>query len=101
MLCSLGEAVSAALEQRGLDDLWWGARVLEAWPYAVGTRCARRAEPLLERSALQERGLLVVGVQNSSWMHQLSFLDIPALLNDQLGKPLVRKVRLELKESRA
>jgi len=98
LITTFAEAVEGALERRGLGDIWWGARVLEAWPHVVGTRYAKRSRPFLDKSALHERGLLTIAVQNSSWMHALSFLDIADRMNDELGKKLIRKVRFELRE---
>lgn len=101
MICSVGQAVEEALSRRGLADLWLGSQILEAWPYVVGVRYARRAQPLLERSALHEKGFLTVGVETSVLMHALSLLDIAGRLNQELGKRLVHKVRFELCEVRA
>lgn len=100
MLHTLAEAVRGALAQRGLDAVWWGAAILDAWPHVVGTRYAERAQPILERSDLLDKGLLVVGVANSAWMQELSFLDVGARLNDALGRRLIRQVRFELRGGR-
>lgn len=97
LICA--QAIEDVLRRRGLGRLWWGMRIRDAWPYAVGTRYAEAAQPLLERSDLEERGLLVVAVRNSAWMHELSFLDIAERLNHELGAALVRKVRFEVREA--
>ena len=98
MISGLAKALEGALHQRGVGDIWWGARILEAWPHVVGARFAKRSKPVLDRSSLQEKGLLIVAVQGSSWIHALSLIDVAGHLNHQLGKPLVRKVRFELRE---
>ncbi len=100
MICTVEEAVEEVLSRRGLADVWWGARILDAWPRIVGVLYAQGAEPVLERSALHEKGLLIVGVRSSALMHTLSFLDIAGRLNQELGKRLVHKVRFELREAR-
>lgn len=97
MIYSCAEAVQEALLGRGLGDLWWGARVVDAWPHVVGSRFAEKATPLLEKSALSERGLLTVAVPNSAWLQELSFLDIAGRMNDQLGHKLVLSVRFEVR----
>lgn len=98
MILTCAQAIEEALQGRGLGDVWWGARVLDAWPYAVGRRYAEAARPVLEKSPLQERGLLTVAVRNSAWVQELSFLNIADRLNHQLGRALVRTVRFEVRE---
>jgi hypothetical protein len=92
------DAIEEVLRGRGLSDVWWGVRVLEAWPFVVGARYAERARPLLEKSQLGERGLLTVVVQSSVWIQELSFLSIADRLNRELGERLVRTVRFEVRE---
>ena len=96
MITTFERAIEEALERRGLDDVWWGARVLDAWPYVVGERFAQTTRPLLEKSPLHEKGLLTIAVRTSSWVQELSFLNIATRLNRELGKPLVRTVRFEI-----
>ncbi|MBT8495648.1 MAG: DUF721 domain-containing protein [Deltaproteobacteria bacterium] len=69
------------------------SRAVQAWGGIVGERIAARAWP----HHIKE-GVLLVAVENSSWMHQLSFMkdDIIAKINEAAGGPLVREVRLEL-----
>jgi predicted nucleic acid-binding Zn ribbon protein len=98
LIGTLAQAIEAALARRGLGDLWWGARVLDAWPHVVGSRCAEAARPNLDKSPLRERGLLTVAVRNSAWMQELSFLNLTERLNDALGQAVVRTVRFELRE---
>lgn len=61
------------------------------WGDIVGPQLCRRCVPL----SLQ-RGRLVVGVSNSTWLHELSFL-IPALLDrfaEEVGPGIVKEIRL-------
>jgi len=97
MRITLREAVRDSLQRRGLDDVWWSSELLTAWPRAIGSRFANRAQPILERSSLREKGLLVVGVANSAWMQELSFVNVAERLNDELGRRLVKRVRLQLR----
>lgn len=92
----LEEAVEGALQLRGLQDIWWGAAILEAWPHVVGLRYAERATPILAKSPIAERGLLTVAVPHPTWTHQLSFLNIADRLNERLGRRMVRQVRFEV-----
>lgn len=98
MIYSCEQAVREALLGRGLGNVWWGARILEAWPHAVGLRFAEKAQPILEKSPLHERGLLTVAVPNSAWLQELSFLNIGDRMNEALGTSLVREVRFEIRE---
>jgi len=98
MISKLGDALEGALRQRGQGDLWWGAKLLEVWRYVVGTRFAANAQPVLEKSALDERGLLTVAVKSSALLHRLSLMEIADRINDELGERLVHKVRFELRE---
>jgi len=99
MLVGCAQAIEEALHERGLHDVWWGARVLNAWPAAVGTRNADAARPVLEKSHLHERGLLTIAVRSSSWVQELSFLNIAERLNRELGQALIRIVRFEVREA--
>lgn len=97
MIYTCEQAVREALHRRGLDDVWWGAQILDAWPHVVGLRFAEKSQPVLEKSAIRERGLLTVAVPNSTWLHELSFLNIADRMNDALGSRLIRKVRFEVR----
>lgn len=92
------QAIEEVLQRRGLGEVWWGAQVLDAWPHVVGRRYAEWAQPVIEKSPLQERGLLTVAVRNSAWAQELSFLNIADRLNQQLGQALVRTVRFEVRK---
>jgi hypothetical protein len=96
-MISLAEALEGVFERCGYDHLWWGLRVLEAWPHAVGTRFAEVSRPILEKSPLLENGHLTVAVKTSVWMQELSFVDIAARLNHELGQSLVRTVRFDVR----
>lgn len=98
MIHSCAQAIEEALGRRGLGDLWWGARILDAWPYAVGRRVARSARPFLEKCDLERRGLLTVAVKSSAWVQELSFLNIADRMNHELGRAVIRAVRFEVRE---
>jgi hypothetical protein len=71
-------------------------RLAEVWDRAVGPRVAARAQP---RRLV--RGTLVVEVQSSAWLSELSFLksELAARLNQALGapaQPVVKELRLVL-----
>jgi hypothetical protein len=96
LIINCADAIEEALVRRGLGDVWWGARLLDAWPYAVGQRFAETTRPILEKSPLQEKGLLTVAVKSSAWVQELSFLSIADRLNHELGRAVVRTVRFEI-----
>lgn len=93
----VADVVQEFLQHQRLDDIWWGAKILDAWPHVVGSRFAAKAQPLLEKSPIQERGLLTIAVPNSAWLHELSFLNIGDRMNDALGRRVIRHVRFELR----
>lgn len=96
MLYPLTEAVRDCLEEHGLDDVWWGAAILQAWRRVASERCAANAAPILEKSDIRERGLLVIRVSSSSWRHELSFMDIRGAMNRALGHELIKRVSFDL-----
>lgn len=98
MICTFAHAIKETLDRYGLHDVWWGSRILGAWPHAVGQRVARKARPFLEKCDLEQRGLLTVAVPSSAWMQELSFLNIADRINRELGGTVVRKVRFEVRK---
>lgn len=68
-----------------------GWRAVREWPDAVGPRVARRA-----RAVSFQEGTLVVEVEGSAWLQELSILkrDLVCQLNRHLGSPHVRDLRL-------
>jgi predicted nucleic acid-binding Zn ribbon protein len=71
----------------GLKDVW------HLWDAAVGEKIARNARP-----AAFKGSLLIVHVNNSTWIHQLQFLKngLVSALNTALGKPLLKDIRFKI-----
>jgi hypothetical protein len=89
-----GDALGELLGKHGVARELREHRILAHWRAMVGETLADRTFP----DGL-ERGVLWVRVQNSSWLHQLSFLrdDLVARLARELGDPpLVREVRFHI-----
>ena len=68
-------------------------QVWEIWDQAVGSAIARQTRP----AAFKDRTLLI-HVSNSTWLHQLRFMEkeIISKLNDTLGVPLVGVLKLKI-----
>jgi len=68
-----------------------GWRAVREWPDAVGPRVARRA-----RAVSFQTGTLVVEVEGSAWLQELSMLkrDLVRQLNRHLGSTHVHDLRL-------
>jgi predicted nucleic acid-binding Zn ribbon protein len=89
----VGDVLRAALErlpeaQRLADHAVW-----THWESVVGPTVARHARPERLR-----RGVLVVAVDNATWMQELQFLkrELRERLNARLGRSVVREVFLVL-----
>ncbi len=67
-----------------------GWRAVKEWPAAVGPRIARRA-----RAVSFQEGTLVVEVEGSAWLHELSMLkpDLVRQMHRRLGSAHVRDLR--------
>jgi hypothetical protein len=82
-------------QRRKLDSRIKDFRVFDIWDEAVGTRISRHSQP---------RGfkdhILLVTVDNSIWMHQLTFLEgqLKEKINQMMGAPLVEKIRFQIGE---
>ena len=79
------------LRELGLEAGMMGWRAVREWPDAVGPQVARRA-----RAVAFQEGTLVVEVDGSAWLHELSILrrELVRQLNRRLGGPHVRDLRL-------
>lgn len=91
MISPLSQLLGLALRASGLepaDQLW---RVHAVWPTAVGASLGARAQPLR-----LTKGELLVGVPDAVWRQELSLLapQVVARLNEQLGSPVVQRLRL-------
>ena len=88
--------LESVFQRRKLDSRLKGCQVFDIWEEAVGTRIARHSQPRGFRDHT-----LWVTVDNSIWMHQLTFLEgqIKEKLNQMMGSPLVEKIRFQIGES--
>ena len=88
------EAVSSVLarvlRKFDLEGELHGWRAVEEWPQLVGPRLARHT-----RAVSFREGTLIVEVEGSAWMHELSFLkrDVIREINHRLGSERIRDVR--------
>ena len=82
-------------QRRKLDSRLKGFRIFDIWEEAVGIRIARHSQP----KGFRDHTLWVT-VDNSIWMHQLTFLEgqIKEKLNQMMGSPLVEKIRFQVGE---
>ena len=87
---SISGVLPALLRELGLEAGIVGWRAVKEWPDAVGPRIARRAHGV----SFQD-GTLVVEVEGSAWLHELSMLkgDLVRQLNRRLGSTHVRDLR--------
>lgn len=89
-----GEVVGELLDKHGARRELREHRIAARWASMVGPRLAGRTIP----DGLSS-GVLWIRVQNSAWLHELSFLkdEIAARVNQAIGDPpLVREVRFHL-----
>ncbi|MFH0901746.1 MAG: DUF721 domain-containing protein [Pseudomonadota bacterium] len=95
----LGQLVAAILKRYGVVEPLQEARIMRAWKSAVGEQIAARAWP--ERL---KGHVLTVGVANSTWVQELSFLkqQIISRLNQGCSDPsLVTDIRFSLASAAA
>jgi len=87
--------LDALFQRRKLDSRLKGFRVFDIWDEAVGTRISRHSQPRGFRDHI-----LWVTVDNSIWMHQLTFLEgqLKEKINQMMGSPLVEKIRFQIGE---
>jgi len=87
----IAKALESVLGSGELGDALSGYRALELWPEVVGPTIASHTTPLR-----CSEGRLVVEVENSVWMHGLSFHrhEIQRKLNARLGREAVTRITL-------
>lgn len=70
-------------------------KVWDVWQSAVGEKLSERCFPLSLR-----KGKLFIGVVNSPWMQQLSFLkeDLKNSINAAIGHEIVKEIKFKLSE---
>ena len=93
---SLNELLGSLLGDLGVEDKIAECRAQLAWEKAVGPSLARYAHPLRVH-----KGCLEVAVPSSVWRSQLSFMqsDIVARINDEVGREIVRELKLINRQS--
>jgi predicted nucleic acid-binding Zn ribbon protein len=86
---SISGVLPALLRSLGLETGVMGWRAVREWPDAVGPGVARRT-----RAVSFQEGTLLVEVEGSAWLHELTMLrrDLLRQLNQHLGAPLVREL---------
>jgi predicted nucleic acid-binding Zn ribbon protein len=69
------------------------AEVQRAWPRAAGARFAPHSEPRKERD-----GIVTVACSEAVWAQELDLMSELVLgrLNDALGRPAVRRLRVDV-----
>ena len=72
---SLATAVPRALKKLGLDERWHHNQIAMAWTEVVGATLSRHTQPIAFR-----RHCLIIGVDNSVWLNELSRHLKPELL---------------------
>jgi hypothetical protein len=90
---SLGEALLDVARAIGMEGPLQVVKILRVWPRVVGRTAGEHARPV----GLQG-GTLLVHVTDSAWLHRLSMArrDIVRHVNDHLGEPAVKSVRLRI-----
>jgi len=88
---SLNQLLGYLLGDLGVEDKIAECRAQLAWEKAVGPSLARYAHPLRVH-----KGCLEVAVPSAVWRSQLSFMqnDIVARINDEVGREIVRELKL-------
>jgi predicted nucleic acid-binding Zn ribbon protein len=90
---AVASVLSRLMQKLGLSAELEGWRAVEEWHRLVGPRVGRHTRAVSFRN-----GALLVEVEGSAWMHELSFLkrDLIQRVNRYLGADRVREVKLIL-----
>jgi predicted nucleic acid-binding Zn ribbon protein len=90
----VGNIIEKVMKQLGLSKRYNEQKAVLAWDRVVGERIRKKTHPLYARD-----GKLVVEVENSAWMNELSFLksDIITKLNRDLGDWVIDDIVFLLK----
>ena len=93
---SLNELLGSLLGDLGVENKIAECRAQLAWEKAVGPSLARYAHPLRVH-----KGCLEVAVPSAVWRSQLSLMqnDIVSRINDEVGRDIVRELRLIYRQS--
>lgn len=89
-LTPVGGTLAGLLQGLGLTATLKGWEALSVWAETVGSPASERS-----RAVAFESGRLIVEVESSAWMTQLSFLkrDIRARLNRRLGGDVIQDIQ--------
>lgn len=90
----IATALSPLLQNLGLDADFWERQLLADWPALVGPQVAAHTRP-----ARVEYGVLVVAVDHSIWLNELSRYHKATLLKklkERYGEGRVRDLRFRL-----
>jgi predicted nucleic acid-binding Zn ribbon protein len=95
---AIGALISRFLRDRGHDTRVAQAGVLDDWARIAGPQIARIAEA----ESISADGTLVVAVTTNAWMSELTLHEpeFLARLNANSGRPLVRRIRWQLRAGR-
>ncbi len=87
---AVGNVLSRLMRTLGLAAELEGWQAVDEWPRVVGARVGRHSRAVSFRN-----GALLVEVDGSAWMHELSFLkrDLIQKINRHLRSEPVREVR--------
>lgn len=86
--------VHTVLASLGLTDLQWTTELVASWPEIVGKQISRHTRPGRMNGAE-----LIVYVDSSVWMHELSRYGIKGMLakvQGEYGQKKVKNIRLQL-----
>lgn len=88
---SLGDAIKSFLEIHGLDEEAEIQAVIGRWPELMGSPIEQATEKLWFRA-----GVFYVKMNSPVWKHELQMgrEKIRKLLNEQMGKEIIREVRI-------
>jgi len=89
----VGEALRDLLRGMGLEGRLAEVEIARAWPRVVGRGMAGHARPMR-----LDGGRLLIHATDSATLHRLSMMrrDIVRNLNDAVGTPAVKEVRLRI-----
>ena len=89
----VGEALRGLLRDMGLEGRLAEVEIARIWPRVVGRTLAERTRPVR-----LDGGRLLVHAMDSASLHRVSLMrrDIVRDLNDAVGSPAVKEVRLRI-----
>jgi predicted nucleic acid-binding Zn ribbon protein len=88
---SIGEAIDAFLESRGLKEQALVERVITDWPRIMGRAIEENTEKVWFRD-----GIFYVKMGNPIWKNELTLAKskIKEMLNKEIGAQLIKEVRV-------